>query len=538
MMSSNTPEHPPGQPAITGRTRLPIMFLAIFLVVLVCVSLIGVQAWLSVRARTVQLKESEMAAANLAEAVAQHAYDTIKEADTVLVGLVERIENQDMAGANFGRIHDLLVHRVAELPQLHGIFVYGDDGGWLVNSQPVMLRGQNNADREYFIYHREHANRGIHIGPPVRSKSTGDWIVTVSRRFNRPDGGFGGVVLATINMEYFQKYFQRFNIGQEGAIQLVLDDGILLVRRPFNEKSLGRDISKLPLFSYYLPRAAAGTVTFASAQDGVTRINSYRRLDQYPLVVSAALSRDEALAQWRDDVYLDSGAILVLVLVIGLLGARLVRQIRWRIQAEDELVQARNGLETLNHELERLAMQDGLTGLSNRRHFDTALQNEFSRAMRSGSPLALIMLDVDCFKQYNDLYGHAAGDECLKAIGKVVAASKHRPGDVAARYGGEELAVLLPGTDVAGAVAVAGKILAAIEALELKHPGNPTGHVTVSAGVEAFAPVRFESEPVDLIEAADQALYRAKSQGRNRVASNIVGPGRESPELKASASAS
>ncbi|HZV67616.1 MAG TPA: sensor domain-containing diguanylate cyclase [Telluria sp.] len=498
------------------------MFLAIFFVVLVCISLIGVQVWLTVRARTVQLNESATASANLAEAVAQHAYDTIKEADTVLVGLVERLENDGQSELELSRIHDLLVHRVSELPQLHGVFVYGEDGRWLVNAQPVLLTNQNNSDREYFIYHQKHTDRGVHIGPPVRSKSTGDWIVTVSRRLNQPDGTFGGVVLATINMDYFNKFFQRFKIGQDGAILLALDNGIMLVRRPFNEKSLGRDISKLPLFHDYLPKAPVDTVMFTSAQDGVTRINSYRRLEQYPLVVSAALSKDEVLAQWRADAYLHSGGVIILALAMGLLGFRLVSQIKLRILAEAELVRARNSLEILNQTLERLAMQDGLTGLANRRQFDASLKNEFSRAMRNASALALIMIDVDCFKQYNDIYGHAAGDECLKAIGKVVADGKHRPGDVAARYGGEELVVLLPGTDVAGAIVVAENIRTAIEDLELKHAGNITGYVTVSAGVEAFAPVRYETEPVDLIKAADQALYQAKSLGRNRVYSKII----------------
>lgn len=521
-MSSNLSQRRVGVPSSTVASRLPVLYLAIVFVVSVCCSLIGVQAWLTTHARSVQLNESAIAAANLAEAVGQHAYDTIKEADTVLVGLVERLENDGKSGLERGRFHQLLVQRVAELPQLHGIFVFGDDGRWLVNSQPVLLKGQNNSDREYFIYHRAHADRGVHIGPPLRSKFSGVWVVTVSRRYNRPDGAFGGVVLATINMDYFHRYFQRFKIGEDGAIFLALDEGIMLVRRPFNERSLGRDISKLPLFHDYLPRAPVDTVTFTSAQDGVTRINSYRRLQQYPLVVSAALSRDEVLAQWRADAYLSSGGVVLLVLGLGGLGFRLVRQIRLRTQAEAQLLRTRNALVTLNQTLERLAMQDGLTGLANRRHFDLALKNEFSRGMRNGSSLALIMIDVDCFKQYNDIFGHTAGDACLKAIATVVAGYQRRPGDMAARYGGEELAVLLPGTDMAGALLVAETIRAAIADLALSHPASGTGHVTVSAGVEAFAPVRFETAPLDLVKAADQALYRAKSLGRNRVSSRLV----------------
>jgi diguanylate cyclase (GGDEF)-like protein len=499
--------------------NLPIMFVATSFVVLVCVSLVSVEVWLTWRARDIQLQESAVSTANLAEAVAQHAYDTIKEADTVLIGLVERLEREPAAQLDLDRIHRLLGHRVAELPQLHGLFVYDENGGWLVNSQPILLKNQNNSDREYFKFHRDHPDLGVHIGPPVRSKSTGVWIVTVSRRFNQPDGKFGGVVLATINMKYFNEFFGRFNIGRDGAIFLALDNGTMLVRRPFSEKSLGRDISKLPLFREYLPKAPAGTHTYTSGQDGVTRINSYRRLAQYPLVVSAALSEDEILARWRADASVNGAAVAILTLGIALLGFRLVRQIQLRVQAETELVNARSSLEMLNKALEKLAMQDGLTGLANRRQFDVSLNIEFARAMRNASSLALIMIDVDCFKQYNDTYGHAAGDECLKAIGKALRDTPRRTGDLAARYGGEELAVLLPGADVAGALNVAEKIRAAVESLQLTHIANGKGIVTVSAGVHAVEPQGANGAAIDLVVAADKALYQAKANGRNRVCS-------------------
>lgn len=495
--------------------KFPITTLAISFVVLVCMSLILVQVWVTWRAREVQLTETERATSNLARAVGQHAYDTIKGADTALVGLVERLEVDGMAESTLPRFHTLLVKRVEELPQLHGIFVYDHNGNWIVNSQPVLKKNANNSEREYFIYHRDHADRGVHIGPPIKSKSTGEWIITVSRRFNKSDGSFAGVVLATIQMTYFKKFYEQFDIGETGAIFVALGNGTVLLRRPFEEKSLGRDISQLPLFRDYLPHAKVGTQTFTSGQDGITRINSYRQLDSYPLVVSAALSRDEVLQEWKSNAIIHAIGVACLVVGLALIGSRLIRQITLRAQAEDELQKARSSLEQLNRTLEKLAMQDGLTGLANRRQFDIALKDEFSRAMRNASSLALIMIDVDCFKQYNDIYGHTAGDECLREISKVVAAGKHRPGDLSARYGGEEMAILLPGTDVAGAMKVAENIRQAIYHLELKHSGNATGVVTVSAGIDAFVPVRENNLPLELIEAADKALYYAKSQGRN-----------------------
>ncbi|WGG53049.1 sensor domain-containing diguanylate cyclase [Rugamonas sp. DEMB1] len=508
---------PDASPAQSVPQRRSVALLATTFIVLVCLSMLVMQLWQAMRTRDIQLAEAEASATNLAHAVAQHAYDTLKQADTILVGLVERLEKDGLPADDPTRLRQLLISHVNELPQMHALFVIGPDGGWLLNSRSNSTAGQDSADREYYLYHRDHRDRGAHIGPPILGRASGAWVVTVSRRLERPDGSFAGVVMASIDMHYFSRYYQRFAIGRSGAIFVALDNGVMLVRRPFEEKSLGRDISRLPLFRDYLPRAPAGTSTFTSGQDGVTRINSYRRVQQYPLVVSAALSQSEMLSGWRADAWLHAVAVATLTLGLALLGMRLLKQIRLRAEAEGELLTARHALESLNRTLAALAMQDGLTGLANRRHFDAALQEEFSRAVRNASPLALIMIDVDCFKQYNDIYGHAAGDACLRAIGKAVAQGRRRPGDLTARYGGEELAVLLPGADVAGAVAVGENIRLAIELLELTHAGCPGGRVTVSVGVEAFVPATRDRRPLDLVEAADKALYQAKAGGRNRV---------------------
>ncbi|MGK5081474.1 sensor domain-containing diguanylate cyclase [Janthinobacterium sp. HLX7-2] len=501
----------------SGLRRISLLPLAISFVVLVCLALLAIQLWTTLRAREIQLNEAFQESSNLAKSVAQHAYDTIKEADTVLVGLVERLETDGASDLQLSRIHKLLVARMAELPQLHGIFIYAKDGSWLVNSQEVLLKNLNNSDREYFKYHQTHTDRGPYIGPPVRSKSTNDWIITVSRRINLPDGGFGGVALATIDMSYFKVFYDRFSIGERGAIFIASGKGILLLRRPFDEASLGRDISKLPVFNSYLPKGPVGTAVIKSGLDGVTRINSYRRIEEYPLVVSAALSQDEILASWRTDAYLQNVIGGMLVLLIAFLGFRMVRQIELRSKTEQKLRETGNELELINETLARLASQDGLTGLGNRRHFDESLFGEFSRAQRGETSLGLVMIDVDFFKQYNDIYGHVAGDECLREIGKVVGYSMRRPGDLAARYGGEEMVVLLPGTDLLGTLAVAESIRSAVQSMGIEHTGNPFGVVTVSIGVESFTPMHLASKPVELVEAADKALYKAKASGRNQV---------------------
>lgn len=161
---------------------------------------------------------------------------------------------------------------------------------------------------------------------------------------------------------------------------------------------------------------------------------------------------------------------------------------------------------------------DGLTGIANRRRFDEYLDNEFRRARRAGAPLSLIMADLDWFKAYNDNYGHQAGDACLVQVVAAFSAVLRRPADLLARYGGEEFVVVLPETGSPGALLIAETMRAKVEELRIAHAHATTAdHVTVSFGLATVVPGR-DSLAVNLLAAADQALYRAKREGRNRVA--------------------
>ncbi|HEY1855700.1 GGDEF domain-containing protein [Acidocella sp.] len=162
------------------------------------------------------------------------------------------------------------------------------------------------------------------------------------------------------------------------------------------------------------------------------------------------------------------------------------------------------------------ARSDFMTGVANRRHFEESLQRHFDRASKNGRHLALIMIDADEFKAYNDLYGHPAGDKCLRALSTVFLATC-RPGDVVGRYGGEEFAILLPNTSSRAAHAVANRLLMAVRDLRLKHTKRPNGFATISLGVASLTPETELLTAVELLEAADRALYRAKQEGRDRV---------------------
>lgn len=165
--------------------------------------------------------------------------------------------------------------------------------------------------------------------------------------------------------------------------------------------------------------------------------------------------------------------------------------------------------------IQLLAVQDQLTGLANRRSIDETLSKELARSRRYGRPLALVMLDVDYFKKYNDRYGHQAGDECLKDVASVLQGVTQRAGDLAARYGGEEFLLILPDTDVVTALSLAERVLASIADLELRHEQSPLRVVTVSAGIAALTNNSYRDSD-SLLRAADKALYQAKQNGRNQ----------------------
>ena len=176
-------------------------------------------------------------------------------------------------------------------------------------------------------------------------------------------------------------------------------------------------------------------------------------------------------------------------------------------------------LQQTNTRLQQQNIIDDLTKIPNRRHFDEILEKEWLRAKRIGTSLALLMIDIDFFKQYNDTFGHLKGDECLKQIATELSKNLNRPGDFVARYGGEEFCILIPETDMDGAITFAEMVHSAIVALKIDNPGSEVSkYLTISIGIAAIVPKNDDSY-MDLIYTSDKALYKAKSDGRNIIRS-------------------
>ncbi len=498
------------QQRIITKARPSAQRLAVGFMALVLLSLLGLDAWQIWTARDHVLREAHTDTNNLARSLAQHAESTVQEADTVLSDLVERVQVDGTGPAQLARLHRLMQTRTHELAQLHGLFLYDKNGNWLATANDVDPQGVNNADREYFQFHRFNRSAAVHIGPVIRSRTNNQLVIPVSRRVDAADGSFAGVVLATLDLEFFNRFYQSFDLDHQGVILLALSNGTVLARRPFDEHVIGTSLARGRVFSELLPNQPAGSSMMPSLIDGVARLFSYKALDKYPLVVEAAQSKDAIYATWYANL---ARSIVFLLLVGGALsvfGVILIREIQRSLLTEAKLRNAHAALEIL-------AMQDALTGLANRRQLDAALPHEIGRARRSGKPLGLIMIDVDHFKRFNDLYGHPAGDQCLCEVGRAVLDCVGRSTDLVVRYGGEEMLVLLPESDWAGTWLVAEKILHSVRALAIHHAGNDGGLVTVSAGVHVWLPEGGETHPNALVQAADDALYKAKSHGRNRM---------------------
>jgi len=187
------------------------------------------------------------------------------------------------------------------------------------------------------------------------------------------------------------------------------------------------------------------------------------------------------------------------------------------IDLESQVSQRTQELAMAARRLEALSTVDGMTGVANRRRFDETLQVEWGRAARDKRPLSVALIDVDWFKSYNDRYGHPAGDACLRQLARVFEAGVMRSGDLIARYGGEEFVLIAPDTDLNGIHTIASYLCQEVFALALEHEDSPYGRVSVSIGVAMAYPHR-GSKPLQLVQQADSALYRAKQQGRHRVA--------------------
>lgn len=384
--------------------------------------------------------------------------------------------------------HLLLFDRAATAKHFGALQVFDAAGRLTIDASTLDPKPENRSDEEYFQVHRDNPEVGLFISKPMLHR--GVYAIVLSRRITGHDGGFLGVVAGSIRFGYFHDLFGRLSLGADDTITVLRSDRTVIMRRPFDLDIIGKNLAERT--NWNPANMNSGSYAGPGPVDPMPRLY-VRHNGAGPLNVVVGKPLESILSLWRTEAIRISAIVAALIVFVLGVTLFLVREIGRRAKAEDKL--------------EELATTDALTGLTNRRKFDSSIDAEWRRARRQKTPVALLMIDADHFKVYNDTFGHQAGDEVLIGIAICISDSVRRAGDCASRYGGEEFAVLLPALSSEEALAVAETIRLKVE--------QWSEHTSVSIGVASLTPDA-TVEWSELISAADKALYAAKAGGRNR----------------------
>lgn len=462
-----------------------------------------------IEARRDAWQQAETASENLLIALEQDIGRNLMLINLSMQGVIEALAQPDINTTSPAVRRQAIFDRAISAQDLGAMLVSDAEGNIVEDSTSVIPHAVSIAQRDQFRAHQERPDIGLYVSRPFRGMlNTNELNIALSRRMPSEDGHFVGVVTAALRLTYFTRLFERLTVGNSGSISLMRTDGRLLVRSPFKEADVGRDLTGSEIFQRYATEASGRFVGTGSI-DGVRRLYTFRHIRDFPLLLSVNVSVDEILASWRKRASFIGVILLVLTAATTALCLLFRRELIGRAAAE-------RALEHSARELTRMAMTDGLTKVYNRRKFEAMFDVEWRAAMGQGHPLGLLMLDIDYFKRYNDLYGHPAGDRVLRSIAGSIKACTRNALDTCARYGGEEFVVILPNSDAATTQRVAERICMAVSALSVVHAGSPMGRVTISVGMAVGWPGA-DKGPNILRETADAALYAAKNAGRNRV---------------------
>jgi diguanylate cyclase (GGDEF)-like protein len=437
------------------------------------------------------------------------------------------------------------------VPWIRGMSIVGSNGRIACSTTPAAA-GLDVSDRPY--YQAAVRGNGLVLSDYLIGRARQSPAVMAAVPARAADGTLQGVVVASIDLKWISGLLATIS-RHEGAA-LVVVDGRGAILAATQQPWIGQRYAGHPLVAH-MRANGEGTLT-AKDFDGVRRIFAYERVPLTDAWLAVGLDENAVLSRIDRDIdiaYLQFALLGVLVLLVAWFGgerlivqpiralartaARFgrgdlhvrVTQERWLPEFEPlavalddmaaKLAEREEELRIANRHLEELASLDGLSGLANRRGFDLRLEAEWQQARKLQRPLALMMIDIDHFKKFNDRYGHVEGDACLRAVGDALSMVTLNDAVLVARYGGEEFALLLPNRDYERVAMLAEEARQAVADLEIPHADAPCGHVTISIGFASLVPQ--PGEPAArLVEAADAGLYVAKARGRDCVAGHAA----------------
>ena len=311
------------------RVSPAVVVIAFALVMTACV--LGVVVWKALDANKTTLARGQTDIQNLAHSLAEHAAHAIQSADVAMAGMVDLLRYRDPIPERFNRY---LAETVGSLPQMREIGVLDANGKWLYSSLPQTPL-HNNSDRRYFTYHRETPGSALRINEPLQSRLTGRSTIILSKRIDKQDGSFAGVLAAAIDSDYFNQFYRTFQLGPDGSISLLRYDGVVLIRWPASDRST--DLSGTELFSKLLKQNSVGYQKIISPFDGIEKYIGYEKTPHFPMVVTVAMSDEWLLSDWWKTLRTDAIVASVLLCMILLLAAVLFLQFRFRMKTERTL---------------------------------------------------------------------------------------------------------------------------------------------------------------------------------------------------------
>jgi diguanylate cyclase (GGDEF)-like protein len=532
------PEVPKTQKTPTARTlsvRTWLMALALAIIALMAID----------RVRLLEAQRSERVTLARAEAVdlARQTADIERNVLEAARAMLKTVARLYPATAK-GDCKSFLAPFVADMPWVKSLSVVGADGRIVCSTEPGDA-STDLGDRPFVEKARQSADfaigsdgAAVMAAYPVRGRDKA--------------GATEAVIVARTDFDWFDRLGTTGQRREGIATMLVDARGNVIAGQGGSSELAGRSISDHPVLRDVLARPD-GTLVGAGL-DGVQRVMAFTRLPDIDASVVVGLDERQFVSRLYRDItlayvqFIMAAAVILVAVWVGIkrliveptrvlatMATRIGRGEReprpkqkmiWAAEfapltaalteMASRLAEREHGLRSANRQLSTLAAVDSLTKLPNRRSFDAGLEDEWERAYEQGWPVALMMIDVDHFKQYNDHYGHLVGDRCLELVGEALSATVPTKADFAARYGGEEFALLLPATALRAALNAAERLRATVEQLDIPHEKAERGHVTVSIGVASLMPTD-KNTAQDLIEAADAGLYEAKRLGRNTV---------------------